>query len=120
MEAPAAGGAGVDLRIDLCPGLVSVKTSQVSAERVTIHGGVLAQVAAVDFLARLAQHVYAQLALAGEVVLADWALEARLGEMEAEVLQEVGAHLEAAAALRAHVGAIDVLCALMDAIFGGY
>lgn len=116
-EALATGGAGVDFRVDVTPYLVGVHTGQVAVERVALHRGVVAQVAAMDLLARLAKHVDAQLALAGEVMVAGGALETGVWEVEVEVLQQVGAHLETAAALGADVSAIHMLHACHNMIF---
>lgn len=80
-----------------------------AADGVALDGRIVAAVATVDFLARLPEHVHAQLALAGEVALAGGALEAGAGEMDAQVLLEVGAHLEAAPAFGARVCAEYVL-----------
>ena len=90
-------------------GVVPVDVGKVPAEGVGLDGRVVAAVAAVDFPARLAQHVHAQLALAGEEAVAGGALKAGTGEVEAQVLLEVAAHLEAAAAFGACVCAEYVL-----------
>ena len=80
-----------------------------AAEGVAFDCRVVAAFAVVDFLARLAQHVHAQLALAGEEAVAGGALEAGAWEVDAQVLLEVGAHLETAAAFGASVRAEYVL-----------
>lgn len=102
---------------DFCPVassgvVVPVDIGQVAADGVALNSRVVAAGAAVDFAARLAEHVHTQLALAGEEALADGALQARAREMDAQVLPEVRAHLEAAAAFGARMGAEDVLRAL--------
>jgi len=79
-EAFAAGGAGVAAARRRAV-LVGVHAGEVSADGVALHGGVLAQVAAVELVAGLAEAVHAQLALAGEVALAVGTLEAGVGEV---------------------------------------
>ena len=117
LEGLAAGGARVGryvggrrvATVHVAAAVDPVDVGEVAAEGVALDGRIVAAAAAVDLLAGLAQQVHAQLALAGEEAVAGGALQAGAGEVEAQVLLEVGAHLEAAAAFGARVRAEDVL-----------
>lgn len=98
-EGVPASWAGVLVRVDLSPCLVSMHAGEVPAKGVALHCSVLTQVAMVQLLASLSEHVDAQLALAGEVVLAGGALQAGVWEMQVHVLHQMGPSLETAAAL---------------------
>lgn len=74
-------------------------TGEVSPEGIALHCSVLTQVAVVQLLTGLSEHVDAQLAFAGEVVLAVGALQPWVGEMQVHVLHQMGPSLETAAAL---------------------
>lgn len=108
---------GVLVRADLCSSLFSMHVGQVPAERVALDRSVVAQVAVVQLLAGFPQHVDAKLALAGEVALAGGALQAGVWEVQVHVLHQVGAGLEAAAALGAYVGAELVLSFIHNGTF---
>lgn len=111
-EAEALPAGGAPVAIPNQRALFSVHADEVAADCVPLHGRVLAQVAAVDHLTRLAEPVHAELALAREVTLAGGTLEARVREVRVEVLLQVGAHLEAAPTFGTSVGAEDVLGSL--------
>lgn len=97
-----AHGAGVGVRVEV--GNVLVHAGHVAVQCIPLHGAVVAQRAAVGLLAQLPQQVRLQLALAGEELLAVGALQAGVREVQVQVLHQVRSLLEAALALRTHVG----------------
>lgn len=90
---------------------------KVAPQGVAFDCTVLTQMTAVKLLTGLPEHVDPQLALAGEVVLADGALKARVRKMETHVLYQVRAGLKATSAFCTYVCAKHVLCALFHMIY---
>lgn len=77
-KALTTGGARIAVTV-VC--LFCMHADEVAADRVPLHGGILAQVATVNLFTCLSQSVYAQLALAGEVTLAGGTLETGVRKM---------------------------------------
>lgn len=117
-EAEALPAGGAPVAVPAQRALFSVHVDEVAADCVSLHGGVLAQVAAVDHLTGLTQPVQAELALACEVTLAGGTLQAGVRRVRVEVLLQVGAHLEAASTFGTSVGAEDVLGSLYKVDYG--
>lgn len=75
------GGTGVAVTVYATVCLSGVHTDEVTPDCVPLHGRILTQVATVHLLTCLAESVYAELALAGEVMLAGGTLETRVRKM---------------------------------------
>lgn len=76
----------------------------VAIQGVLLNRAVVTQWAAVTLLSQLPHHVDLKLAAAGEEPLAVWTLEARVREVQVQVLHQVGPFFKAAFAFWTHVG----------------
>lgn len=101
VELGTAHRAGVGVGVEVAAAFMHA--GHVAVEGIALHGAVRAQRAAVGLLAPLPQQVRLELALAGKEFLAIGALEARVGEVQVEMLHQVGPLLKAALAFGAHV-----------------
>lgn len=108
-KALATGGARIAVTVCVIPCLFCMHADKVAADCIPLYSRILTQVAMVRLFTCFTESMDAQLALAGEVTLAGGTLEIGVRKMQAEVLLQVGAHLEATSASGAGVGAVDVL-----------
>lgn len=102
LERLLAHRTGVDVRVEV--GDVLVHAGHVPVEGILLYRAVVAERAAVGLLPVLTHHVDLQLALAGEELLAVWALQPGIREVEVKVFHQVSPLLEATLALGTHVG----------------